>query len=269
MSLMGKRPKETIKDIQMEQDKKQTSEISVKNPDIISFFEKDGGFVFIFKKTEKLASAVYMVTNLFSDSEPMKWTLRKKVSELLSLMLNYKDIGQAGLNDFAHEIKTHVLEIVSFLEIGVLGGIVSQMNFNILKTEFSNLVSILDSEINSPREVSRESISSQFFDVAETTRNPMQHSHFPIGNTVYRASFNPVKDNFGTTSASKDEFKRSNRQNIILGLIKKKKEVNIKDIALIIKDCSEKTIQRELNSFIEAGVLRRVGERRWSRYMLA
>jgi hypothetical protein len=66
----------------------------------ISFFEGGNDFIFICKKTEKLASAVYLVTNLLSDNEPMKWTLRKKVSELLSFTITYKDIRQSELPNF-------------------------------------------------------------------------------------------------------------------------------------------------------------------------
>jgi len=43
----------------------------------------------------------------------------------------------------------------------------------------------------------------------------------------------------------------------------------VKDIAEIITDVSEKTIQRELNSLIEKGQVVREGERRWSKYSVA
>ncbi len=46
-------------------------------------------------------------------------------------------------------------------------------------------------------------------------------------------------------------------------------EATIKDIAEVITDVSEKTIQRELNSLIEKGQVIRQGERRWSKYSLA
>ena len=59
----------------------------------------------------------------------------------------------------------------------------------------------------------------------------------------------------------------SARGNDILSFIKKKGDASIRDIAAVIKDCSEKTIQRELNALIEGGLLRREGERRWSRYI--
>jgi hypothetical protein len=44
---------------------------------------------------------------------------------------------------------------------------------------------------------------------------------------------------------------------------------SIKDIAGVIRGCSEKTIQRELNELIRRGLVRRVGERRWSVYLPA
>jgi DNA-binding transcriptional ArsR family regulator len=46
-------------------------------------------------------------------------------------------------------------------------------------------------------------------------------------------------------------------------------EATIKDIAEVITDVSEKTIQRELNSLIEKGQVIRQGERRWSKYSVA
>ena len=65
---------------------------------------------------------------------------------------------------------------------------------------------------------------------------------------------------------------QSERAERILEFIRKQKNLSgegtsIKDIAATIKGCSEKTIQRELGGLIEAGLVRRVGERRWSQYL--
>ena len=65
-----------------------------------------------------------------------------------------------------------------------------------------------------------------------------------------------------------EEDKRQRRSKILL-IIKQKKEVTIKDISSSIKDCSEKTIQRELNSLLSEKVIKKTGERRWSKYLLA
>jgi hypothetical protein len=62
---------------------------------------------------------------------------------------------------------------------------------------------------------------------------------------------------------SKGQSERAER---ILQYIKRQGSVSIKEIASTIKGCSEKTIQRELILLIQKGLVRRVGERRWSHY---
>jgi len=49
-------------------------------------------------------------------------------------------------------------------------------------------------------------------------------------------------------------------------VLEAKPAATIKDIAEVITDVSEKTIQRELNSLIVKGQVVRDGERRWSKY---
>ena len=52
----------------------------------------------------------------------------------------------------------------------------------------------------------------------------------------------------------------------ILEVVRKRGGASIRDIAAEIKDCGEKTIQRELVTLIEEGLVRKEGERRWSIY---
>jgi len=56
------------------------------------------------------------------------------------------------------------------------------------------------------------------------------------------------------------------RLGTILDLVRSGGGLSIKDISAVVKDCSEKTIQRELAELIRQGLIRRVGERRWSLY---
>ncbi len=219
------------------------------------FFGTGSDFIFICKKTEKLASAIYLVTNLLSDNEPIKWSLRKKVSELLSFIITYKDIRQSELPNFFHSVKTKVLEIVSLLEVSLSAGLISKMNFSIIKDEFNNLLDLFNT--TSKTDYSNEIIPKKFFENTENNSN------------IY-ISKNISNDSIKDTVSLKDStvFKSNNRQSIILGLLKKKKDLTIKDISLVIRDVSEKTIQRELISLIEAGIIVKNGERRWSKYSL-
>jgi hypothetical protein len=68
--------------------------------------------------------------------------------------------------------------------------------------------------------------------------------------------------------ASSFQMKKLSRRDQILSLFVKGVDVSIKDIAARIKGCSEKTIQRELNALLYDNVIERIGEKRWSRYVL-
>jgi len=59
------------------------------------------------------------------------------------------------------------------------------------------------------------------------------------------------------------------RADTILGILKATGESSISSIAAQLPSVSEKTVQRELITLVERGVVNRVGERRWSKYKLA
>ena len=61
----------------------------------------------------------------------------------------------------------------------------------------------------------------------------------------------------------------TDRAERIKTVLEAKPQASIKDIAEVVTDVSEKTIQRELNSLIEKGQVIREGERRWSKYSVS
>lgn len=263
------------KDNSTELENRKQVDIFPKNIEPIGFFKDDSSFVFVYKKTEKLVTAVYMVTNFLSDNEPLKWTFRKKVGELLSFVLGFKDTLSSQTDDYIHIIKNNILELVSLLEIASRSGLISVMNASVLKQEFSNLVPAVASASSSREESSHNLLSKGFFDVQapHISRHTLGSVSRRINDSEkaeYSMSPNPLKKADGELRPQPDTqvVKRSNRQNIILSLLRKKSNLTIKDISEVVKDCSEKTIQRELISFISGGIVKRVGERRWSRYSL-
>lgn len=244
------------------------NDMSDENVEIKPFSSRNEGFILVHKKTERLASAIYLVTNLLSDSEPMKWNLRKKSTELLSLIITYRDISLSYFPDYLHDVRTRVLELVSMLEICQMGGLISQMNFSVLKKEFSNLIVMLNMPQDNLLGTANHDISNKFFEISEGEKNEASSvAEYPIQVRREPPELNrTLKD---ISAGSSVVFRGSNRQNIIMGLLKKKKDLTIKDISQVIRDCSEKTIQRELSSLVIAGVVSKIGERRWSRYSLS
>jgi predicted DNA-binding transcriptional regulator len=67
----------------------------------------------------------------------------------------------------------------------------------------------------------------------------------------------------------KVQRQQKDRRATILGILQQKDRITIKDVTEVIRDVSEKTVQRELLGLVEQGVLKKEGERRWSTYSLA
>ena len=50
----------------------------------LGFFSAEEYLLYIFKKTEKITAAIYLISGLLKDDEPMKWELRDHGMELMS-----------------------------------------------------------------------------------------------------------------------------------------------------------------------------------------
>ncbi len=93
--------------------------------------------------------------------------------------------------------------------------------------------------------------------------------HLPKIGAIYKTENGYSNKPMPSADRPAQEGNASNRQHLIIETIRAKGELSIKDLTDVIKGCSEKTIQRELISLVNAGVLLKAGERRWSRYSIA
>ncbi len=225
------------------------------------------------QKAEKLASALYLITGFFHDHEPVKWKLRTLASDLISLSLSlssqmFKEREVARL-----EVRSVVLEIISLLMVTKNAGLVSEPNQSLLHQELVKYLEILGFPTGLEEENGQAILSRNFFASETKELNPRADEE-PISlkdrNPVEKMTYfpkemtdKPLKE-FGAVSV-----KKNSRQSIIISLLKRKKEIMIKDVSPLISGCSEKTIQRELSAMVQAGILRKTGEKRWSRYSLA
>jgi hypothetical protein len=91
----------------------------------------------------------------------------------------------------------------------------------------------------------------------------------PHTSRAYERTPASLKDNTARQYGEHVHDVQKDRRATILGILQRKDRINIKDVSAVIKDCSEKTIQRELLALVAQGVLVKEGERRWSTYRLA
>lgn len=230
-------------------------------PDIKSL-ENIPIYEFANKKTEKLVTALYLVSDCMDTDDALKGKLRLLGVELLSDIYKLSTISPLEKHSYISTSLNHIYEILSFVEIAYNIGFISEMNTNILKKEFDSLITDLKTNQERNKHFSF-TLDEKMFNVSELPKPSFGGVSFannksPLQNIQIKKTNSPV---LSLTD-------RKDRTEKIMSLIKDKKEVSIKDISLAFTDCSEKTIQRELNNLVSKGQLKKTGSKRWSRYAI-
>lgn len=224
---------------------------------------------------EAFSKAVYLVTDLFSENEPLRNSLRKLAVDLISII----DKGQAS---------KVLSRIDSLLRLSKDLELISEMNAQILFAAVLNIQNTLTQKDNVDMSSISKTITEDSYekDSVKDSRPISEASTFPYVATSSNerlASTAQITQQVPMTHKHEKEVvvtrERStavpmpgldigSRRKKILEIVKTKGQVTINEFIDEIQGCSSKTIQRELTSLVLSGTLKKSGERRWSRYSL-
>lgn len=234
-----------------------------------NIFEKDIRRIFIYKKVERLAKALHLITPAFADSPSLKDRFDMSAIALVEAAVHAPAVAKMALS-------RELLTLSSMLAVARTSGLLSAMNATIIAEEVQNLLQeiagyeeprIFLDDVPTLAEIAKD---VQKRSALERTVAPKVQAVAPAKKAVktprkivsfYKGQNAPIKDK-GPTDLK-------DRQTAILSLIKNKGSVSIKDISTMIRGVSEKTIQRELAVLVSSGTVEKKGERRWSTYSLA
>lgn len=209
------------------------------NSIINSVFLKDHKRAYLYKKAEKLSQAVHMVLAHVQS----KTGITDKLSTL-SIQL----IGEVLHSSSSAAGSSTILELISVLQVGETAGIIAPKNTELLVREYNYLLAL--------------SCDQKAQDVDLDTHVDTLQEQEGTTSLQGRVGIKPRQNSQGHKGQS------SNRKGQVLEMLKTSSGLGIKEIAQTITDCSEKTIQRLLNTLIKEGSVRKEGERRWSTYHL-
>ncbi len=254
----------------------------------LSLFNGDNYFYHVFKKTQKILSATYLISDFISDTDPIKHSIRDAGLALYKSAAEMSISSSPNRKNLLDKFFSHGLSLISFCQVASQAGLMSLMNSEIMSSEIRMLMNtvedrevphklgrsfVINKDILQTDNLPQNSISTAPQSLSPYSSNRSEASHVSYKKTSPTSNANlsqkqqlPSQYDLGTT-ASVTEKDISRRQKIV-DLIKMKGEVSIKDISDNFFDCSEKTIQRELITLVEEGILAKVGERRWSRYSI-
>ena len=243
---------------------------------------KNMSVILSYTKTNKLITALYMVTDIIDNDEPLRNKLRTLGVEILS-----------DMHDTPADACSRIDQVMSFLDIASTICIVSEMNTNILKKEFLELNQSIKESIGKAQIFNKQVNLAEFFSLHSSpllvkergSLNSKGHKgHTRIGVQKGSTLMQALSDKTMNLSNSKNlsirnlDIKNQRRNNLINIIKTTGGNATIKDIKdkiklMPIQDTSlvffgEKTLQRELVSMVKEGVLNKTGEKRWSRYFL-
>lgn len=206
-------------------------------------------------KIEKIVTAIFMVTDYIEKNEPIRPKLRAMCLDMIS------SPTQVGAN-----------EIMAIINVAKTMGLISEMNGDILLREMKKTKDILENSfvINLEK---FDLAAPQNYPLPLTPYSPPLKSDFSLPSSDTSSILSDTTNNkrqkknvvYKTTLGQKSDFIR---KQAILNTIKIKKSAAINDIRMSVRGVSEKTIQRDLLSLMNEGLIKKEGEKRWSKYSL-
>ncbi|MBU1292614.1 hypothetical protein KJ819_00935 [Patescibacteria group bacterium] len=232
-------------------------------------FERDIRRVYLYKKAERLAKAIHLVGPAFTKSAALKDRLDRISIALVDAAILPPAASREALS-------RELLALSSILSIVRVGGVLSPMNADLIANEAHLLLQEV-AGYEEPRLTLED--APTLASLAKSAGTANASAQAPL-RSLARITFDeelaeeaPKGQSKGHVSdkvPGKQQPKRiSERREAILSVLKRRGGSYIKDISLVIRDVSEKTIQRELSQLVSEGVVTRKGDRRWTTYEIA
>ncbi len=213
----------------------------------------------IFKKTEKIVSVVFYILNNIDHnkkSETHISNIASKAHFAHENALRTLEVKPLNATEVLEQFAQSLIGLDSVLRIASVSGAFSGEVLSTVSAEVDAVLRSLSAYMSDNTGI--ESTLSTFDTPIASPQKQKRAApaHSPMGTST------------GTATAASVPANTADRRTRIRTILEAKGEATIKDISEIVTDCSEKTIQRELNAMIEDNVVKREGERRWSRYSL-
>ncbi len=213
----------------------------------------------VYKRTERIVSACFYIADKIEENKrtpqsplaPKIYDASSNVSDTASKTLQYTHSSVKGM---LVVLTTELVRLASLVHTAAATERVPASHAMAVQYEIDALVDILDQMRVREYEVRRPLVRDR---------------RRPFIARVDQREIVGLDQAVSVTDSPETHPGAHDRKDKIKDILREKGQIGIKDISDVIKDVSEKSIQRDLNDLIESGTVVRIGERRWSTYRLA
>lgn len=227
---------------------------------------------FIIKKTYRIALGVNVISKCLLESDPFRNALRQESRVLLLLTATFHKKGSLEKDMAFESIENTLLGLEKTLFALWSSADISEQNYTLLQESITKTLELIKGnglpfkgdvgEIGSQSRVLVDRNWLVGTDVSQDINQQSFTKHTMSNRVTVKKIVTPVQPSKGHVSEEKSE-----RIQKILKFIKDKKEVSIKDIMSVVHGVASKTVQRDVQELIDAGQVKKMGAKRWARYV--
>ncbi|MCA9355700.1 hypothetical protein KC865_04140 [Candidatus Kaiserbacteria bacterium] len=219
----------------------------------------------VFKKTEKIVSVIFYILSEIKTvpaTETHTQIIRDRALKTHELSLETLTFQPHEQHEGLLRFQYGLVGLESTLRVAKTAGVIPEDIFMLLADQTDSVLRYINNHFLQNEGIPTEELTGNLV-VGSVSKSTPKSSTVATANRQRRVNI-PAGDI--STDAYLVYSQLTDRAERIKTVLEAKPEASIKDIAEVITDVSEKTIQRELNSLIEKGQVLREGERRWSKY---
>lgn len=214
----------------------------------------------------RINEALYRVTDLLPDQEPVKWMTRKKAMEALTLFAeDSSTLFLAARMKKREEFSAAIHQLLDLLEFASHNTFISQINFDVLSREYRSFLQ--------EAAASQQTVTPVEIDLAGDVREIariLSGQNEMISPQKKENVAPPDRTNPIVRAGLQKEEELSTeerRKRIFSYIIQKEKGITMQELLEIFKgNVNQRTLQRDLMALIERGRVKTSGARRWRMY---
>lgn len=227
-----------------------------------------------YRRAERIGAAIFLLTLHVSDTEPLRIKARSVSLQLIEAVLGMRAEMRSSNSEKIAQLKVCARELISLVRMLAVAGSVSFQNASVITEALDELSGFIFASQRSNLSESASFSKEDFLDIRDqhlvSNKISVPESYDNVRNDT---KIEKVKDthedqNTKTESKGQEKTRLNSRTQAILEVLRAGGEVGIRDVASQLPEFSEKMIQRELAALVDRGLVKKSGEKRWSRYAL-